>query len=227
MIDRENGHPFHPEEWYSLGELRLVATQIQETRRDDPVFSAILRAEEERWAKDWLEELWPLKVLADHKGFPDEDQFYWTPQAAADFELRTHERGLLKIQSTMAYPEWPVSVAKQGGHLHKLEMRQANKEGFAFLGGRVSQPTARGICTDARAWRTGIARALKNKLRREYTDLHLAVFAMGCAVHMVEMPFDQVVASAIEEVGTPDCKRIFEQIYVFDAQPGLFFELGR
>jgi hypothetical protein len=217
-------HPFRPCEWYKLGELRRAAAEVHRARRADPALSAMMRVQSERWAKDWTEELLPLKLLADHKGFSDESEFCWTPSAAADFTLRIDSDLMIKLQCTMAYAEWPDSIGKQGGHRHKLEMAQSNKEGFSFRGGRVTEPTARGPCTDAVAWRTGIANALKKKLRPEYAGLYLAIFAMGCAIDMVDLSFEQVVSSAIEQAGRAECERIFGGLYVFDAPAGLFFE---
>jgi hypothetical protein len=221
-----SGHPFRPGEWYTLGELKRFAAEIHRARRADPTLSAMMRAQSEKWAKEWTEELYPLSVLVDHKAFSDADKFCWTPDAAADFTLRIGHDGTIKVQNTMAFAEWPDSIGKQGGHLHKLEMLQSNKEGFAYLGGRVTEPTVLDPCTDADAWRNGIANALKKKLRPEYVGLYLAIFAQGCAVHMIETPFEQVVSSAIEQAGRGECQRIFGGLYVFDAPSGLFFELS-
>jgi hypothetical protein len=218
-------NPFHQGYWYTVGELRRIAAELHAARKMDPALSAMMRAQSERWAKDWIEELYALKVLADHKGFPDADTFCWTPRAAADFIVRVGDGEPINIQCTMAYAEWPDSIARQGGHLHKLEMKQSNKDGYAYLGGRVTEPTVLDPDKDALAWRTGIAKALKNKLRREYSGLHLAIFAQRCAVHMVETPLEQVVLSAIEEVGKEECQRIFARLYVFDAPAGVFFEM--
>ena len=218
-------NPFYPGKWYTVGELRRVAAQLQSARQMDPALSAMMRVQSQRWAKDWTEELHALKVLADHKAFADADTFCWTPSDAADFIVHVGEGEPINIQCTMAYAEWPDSVAKQGGHLHKLEMKQSNKEGFAFLGGRITEPTVLDPETDALAWRAGIAKALKNKLRREYTGLHLAIFAQGCAVHMIETPLEQVALSAIDEADKEECQRIFSRLYVFDAQAGVFFEM--
>jgi hypothetical protein len=221
-----SAHPFQVGQWYALGELRRVAAEIHSGRRADPALSAMMRAQSEKWAKEWTEELYPLSVLADHKALSDADKFCWTPDAAADFTLRIGHDRTIKVQNTMAFAEWPDSIGQQGGHLHKLEMLQSNKEGFAFLGGRVTEPTVLDPHTDADAWRDGIANALKNKLRPEYAGLYLAIFAQGCAIHMVETSFEQVVSSAIEQVGQPECQRIFGGLYVFDSPPGLFFELA-
>jgi hypothetical protein len=221
-----NGHPFRPGSWYELGELRRVVAEMHLARRADPALSAMMRAQSRKWAKEWTEELYPLCVLADHKAFADDDRFCWTPDGAADFTLRLCHGGTIKVQNTVAFAEWPDSVGEQGGHLHKLEMLQTNKKGFAYLGGRVTEPTVRDPFTDADAWRNGIANALKKKLRPEYAGLHLAIFAQRCSVHMIETSLEQVASSAVEQVGRAECQRIFGGLYVFDSPPGLFFELS-
>jgi hypothetical protein len=184
----------------------------------------MMRVQSEKWAKDWNEEIYPLKVFADHKALSDDAEFYWTPEGAADFTIRAGDGEIIKIQSTMAYTELPDSIAKQGGHLNKLEMIQFNKEGHSFPGGLVSQPNALDANTDVEAWQRGIAKALSNKLRLEYTGFHLLIFARGCRFNTIDFPFEQVVTPAIEQVGTAVCERVFDALYVFDDQPSAFFE---
>jgi hypothetical protein len=157
----------------------------------------MMRVQSEKWAKDWNEEIYPLKVFADHKALSDDDEFCWTPDVAADFTICADDGETLKIQSTMAYAELPDSIAKQGGHLHKLEMIQFNKEGHCFRGGLVSQPNALDVDADVEAWQRGIARALSNKLRPEYTGMHLLIFARRCRFSTIDFSFDQVVMPAI------------------------------
>ena len=221
-----SGHPFRPGEWYTLGELRRVAAEIHRARRADPALSAMMREQSDKWAKDWNEELYPLKVFADHKALSDDDEFCWTPDVAADFTIRSRGK-TIKIQSTMAYVEWGDSIAKQGGHLHKLEMRQSNKVGHSFPGGLVNEPKARSPDADVDAWRRGIAKAVKGKLKARYAGIHLLIFARRCRFNTIDFPFEQVVAPAIEEAGTAECERIFAGLYVFDDQPPAIFELRR
>jgi hypothetical protein len=219
-----SGHKFSPGEWYTLAELRRVAEEIIRTRQADPALSAMMRVQSERWAKDWNEEIYPLKVFADHKELSDDDEFCWTPDAAADFTIRSNDE-LMKIQNTMAYVEWEGSVAKQGGHLHKLEMHQSNKVGHSFPGGLVSEPRARSPETDIAAWRRGIAKAVKGKLKPRYAGIHLLIFARRCRFDTIDFPFEQVVAPAIEQAGRIECGRIFAGLYVFDDQPPAIFEV--
>jgi hypothetical protein len=121
----------------------------------------------EKWAKDWNEELYPLKVFADHKGLSDEAEFCWAPDDVADFTIRANDK-TIKFQITLAFAEWEDSIAEQGGHIHKLELIQPNKEGHSFPGGLVSEPKARSAQTDVDAWRRGIAKAVKQKLKPRY-----------------------------------------------------------
>jgi hypothetical protein len=111
--ERMCAHPFQAGKWYRLDELRRVAAQMIGARQADPALSAMMRVQSEKWAKDWNEELCPLKVFADHKALSDDDEFCWTPVAAADFIVRA-TKSTIKIQSTMAYAEWNNSIAKQG-----------------------------------------------------------------------------------------------------------------
>jgi hypothetical protein len=176
------------------------------------------------WAKSWNEELYPLKVLADHK-WSDDDRFCWTPDVAADFKIRTSEAEI-KIQCTMAYPEWANSVGTQGGHVRKLELIQSNKVGRCFLGGRVYEPKARGAHEDVEACRRGITKALKNKLKPDdagkYQGCHLLIFAPRFRFHTIDFEFWRVIVPATEQV--PMWKREFEGLYVCDDDPLAFVE---
>lgn len=81
--ERVAAHPFQAGKWYRLGELRRVAAEMIGARQADPALSAMMRVQSAKWAKDWNEELYPLKVFADHKALSDDDEFCWTPDATA------------------------------------------------------------------------------------------------------------------------------------------------
>jgi hypothetical protein len=224
LVIRMNKVPFLSGKWYKLGDLRSFAKENLRNRQEDRTFSAAMRKQPEKWIKDWNEEIYPLKVFVDHKALSDDAEFCWTPDSSADFTIRSNER-TIKIQNTMAYAEWKNSSAKQGGHLHKLEMVQANKVGHSFPGGLVSEPSARSAETDVEAWRRGITKAVKRKLKSKYSGVHLLIFARRCRFQTIDFPFEQVVAPAIEVVGRSECERIFAGLYVFDDQPSAIFEL--
>ena len=221
-----NAYHFQAGKWYRFGELRRVTSEILRARQGDQAFSAMMREQPEKWMKDWNEEFYPLKVFADHKALPDNAKFCWTPDAAADFTVRSRCKRM-RLQSTMAYAEWEHSVAKQGGHLHKLEMIESNRAGHSFPGGLVSQPVARSEETDIDAWRRGIAKAVKGKLKPRYAGIHLLVFAPRSRFQTIELPYERLVTPAIEAAGKAECERIFAGLYVFDDQPPAIFELKR
>jgi hypothetical protein len=205
-------------EWYTIGHLREVASGIIGDRQKDPALSAKLRTQlrsEVPWAKSWNEELFPLKLLADHKKFLDADMFRWTPEGVADFEIRA-AGAVIKIQSTMAYPEWSVTVSQRGGHVHHREMKNVNAVGHSFGGGLVSVPRARGYEEDLRAWRSGIRTALAGKLKPKYAGCGLLIFARGCRFNTIDFSFEEVVTPALTEVGTATWGQVFETLYVLD-----------
>jgi hypothetical protein len=209
------GHPFHEGEWYPIRELRAVEAEMQCKRKADPDLSAKMRENALPWAKSWNEELRPFKLFVDQKKISDEDTFCWTPAGAYDFELRSH-REAVRIQSTMAYAERHGTIGKQGGHVHKLEMRHYNTHGYAYGGGLISAPKARSEVDDVQAWRLGIERSLRKKLRPGYAGCRLLIFAPRCGIDTVDFDFKQVVVPAIEAVGRAAWERVFKGIYILD-----------
>jgi hypothetical protein len=219
--------PFRQEQWYTIGQLRTVAAGILRARQSDRQLSAKLRTQRQReipWAKSWNEELYPLKLLADHTGMDDGAAFCWTPFGAADFEIRVGGNPI-KIQSTMAYAERQGTIGKQGAHVHQLEMEKFNADGFCFGGGLVSEPRASSPEEDADAWRAGIARALSKKLRPEYAGCRLLIFTPKCNFDTIDLEFEQVVTPAIEQVGKVAWENVFDGLYVLDERA--FIEIRR
>lgn len=222
-------HPFLPNQTYTFARLRAEAAKILSDRQGDPALSAKLRTQrrtEAPGAKAWNEELCPLRVLADHMRLSDDDTFIWTPDGAADFELRT-PTGIIKIQVTMAYPEWSVTVGQRGGYIHNRQMEKYNTYGYCFGGGLISSPRVRGPEEDLRAWRAGIKSALTNKLQTKSLGCRLLIFARGCWFNMIDFPFAEVVTPAVHDVGTDVWRRAFETIYIVDSHATAFTEVLR
>ena len=87
-----------------------------------------------------------MHALVGPTGLAADTTFSWTPVGAADFEFRSGER-TIRLQCTTAHTQ-PNSLGEQGGHLRKLEMREANGERFNWRGGRVSEPAVQAQVTD-------------------------------------------------------------------------------
>jgi hypothetical protein len=222
--------PFEPGKPDSIGQLRVVAAMILEARQQDRRLSAMMRAPiktELPWAKAWNEELFPLKFLADHMRLSDDETFTWTPDGAFDFEISVAGKAI-RIQSTMAYPEWSVASGGRGaGYVHSREMRQYNEHGLSYGGGLVSKPNARGYEEDLRAWRAGIKTALKSKLHLRCEGCRLLIFAGKCQFDNIDFDFAEVVMPAIDEVGRALWGKTFEGIYVVDTLASAFVEVLR
>ena len=221
------GHQFQQGKPYSIGQLRIVAAEIIRARQLDQSLSAMMRTPNRTglpWAKSWNEELFPLKLFADHTKLPDHATFEWTPDGAADFEVRV--RGdVIRLQNTMAYPEWSVAAGQRGGYIRHREMKQYNANGYSYGGGFVSRPRARGTDEDLAAWRSGIKAALTAKLNLRCAGCRLLIFASGCQFDTIDFDFEEVVMPAIDQVGNATWGRSFEAIYVLDAPESALVEV--
>jgi hypothetical protein len=216
--------PFLPGQPYTIGELRRAANRILKDRQCDPALSAKFRTQlrsDISWAKSWNEEFFPLALFADRIGLADEDTFRWTPDAAADFTI-TSSRETIALQCTMAHPVWTAARGMPPGQVHHLEMRQFNTAGYSYRGGLVSQPCARGLDEDLRAWRSAISSALRNKLKPGYETCRLLIFARGCQFDTIDFDFIEVVRPAIEAIGREMWERYFQSIYVMDSPSAAF-----
>jgi hypothetical protein len=86
----------------------------------------------------------------------------------------------------------------------------------------ITEPCARSLKEDLRAWRSAITRALRNKLKPGYEGCRLLIFAPGCAVDLIDFEFEKVVAPAVDAVGGDNWRRCFATVYVLDTQPTAF-----
>ena len=174
--------PFREGEWYSVRELRETAANILARTASDEEFAAAMRVPEPKlypWSKFWMEEIFPCWRLATELGLSDDDSFKWTPVGPADVEFQTDGRAV-KIQCTTAYAERVGTIAKQGGHLRSLEMKQSNATGIVWLGGGLTTPRTVDVDEDREAWRVGIANAIQKKLKPDYRGCWLLIYAPQC-----------------------------------------------
>lgn len=203
---------------YNFGKIRALSNKLLIDRENNQELSKLMRIRG-GWCKAWREEFSPLLVLADYKGFPNEDRLRWTPDDIADF-IVTHDNICIKIQCTMAYPE--RLCGKKPGHVHRKEMDELNENGFFFGGGGIQTPKVRSDEENVFAWRSGIRSALTNKLDIRYAGCTLLIFAHGCRFDTIDLAFDKVVSPVLKDVGEPDWRSIFHAIYVVDSDG--FFE---
>ena len=127
-------YPLVPGQCYSVASLREAEDVLLAQRQADQKLSDRLRVQDRKeieWAKIRNEEWSPLRLLADGLRIGGSVTFCWTPDGAADFEIKA-DSGTLKIQCTMAYDQLrtPKYV---GGHLHHKEMLYGRKNGFYLV----------------------------------------------------------------------------------------------
>jgi hypothetical protein len=139
---------------------------------------------------------------------------------------RLHDSGLNR-RHLMAYPIWTAAGGKPAGQIPHLEMRQYNTNGHSYRGGLVSEPCARNLEEDLKAWRFAISGALSKKLRPGYEACRLLIFAAACQFDTIDFDFEEVVRPALEEVGSKNWERYFDTIYVIDAPRSAFCAFHR
>ncbi len=220
--------PFSEGIWYPVRDLRAAARRIVEKTGSDAGFAAATRVNDQKahpWAKAWMEEIFPASRLAEELGLLDDDLFKWTPEGAADVEFRGGGE-TIKIQCTMAYAERLGTVAKQGGHLRKLEMEESNATGMVWLGGGLKRPQVVDVGEDREAWRIGVSNAIRNKLKPDYRGCRLLIYAPRCSFDLVGGDdFRNVVIHAADRIGRAEWGAVFERVYVVDGWRGTFVEL--
>jgi hypothetical protein len=219
-MTRRSIYPLEHDRLYTVGELREAEAMLLADRQADQDLSTRLRVQDRKeidWAKIRNEEWSPLMLLCDGLGLDDAAAFRWTPSGAADFVIASGEN-TLNVQCTMAYDE-PEDAKYKRGHLHHLEMKHQEENGFFFGGGGISEPTARDVMEQLVTWRAGIVRAVESKLAKTNylgQQLDLLVYARQCSFDLIDFSLAEVVALALDAIGNSRWRAVFENIYVVD-----------
>jgi hypothetical protein len=219
-MTRRSIYPLDHDRLYTIGGLREAEAMLLADRQADQNLSSRLRVQDRKeidWAKLRNEEWSPLMLLCDGLGLDDADTFRWTPAGAADFVIASGENAL-NVQCTMAYDE-PEDAKYKRGHLHHLEMKHQEANGFFFGGGGISEPTARDVMEQLVTWRSGIVRAVESKLAKTNylgQQLDLLVYARQCSFDLIDFSLAEVVAPALDAIGNSRWRAVFENIYVVD-----------
>jgi hypothetical protein len=213
--------PFLRGHKYAFAELRAFEAALRETRQHDAVFSGDLRSNRFPWAKTRNEELLPIGLLADQKGFADEDKFALMPEGhSTDVQVYTG-RQTARYQITVADPSWDDSgPGRRGGYLHHLRMERLRLGEPAFGGANtrkengiiVSEPHARDVCDDINACRCRLIDAIKRKQVHDGTGCTLLIYARGYRFLLIDVDVSELVANAVRQAGT----MTFERVCVVD-----------
>lgn len=225
----EIGFPFLRGQKYAFGELRAFEAALLKARQQDAAFSGDLRSNRISWAKTRNEELLPIGLLADHKGFADSDKFELMP-AGHSTDVQVYTGGhTTRYQITVADPAWDdSSPGSSGGYLHHLRMELLRLGGPAFGGVNtrkengiiVSKPHARDVQDDIDGCRRRLIEAIKRKQVHDGTGCTLLIYARGYRFLLIDVNVAELIANAVCQAGATR----FERVCVVDEH--FFWESG-
>jgi hypothetical protein len=115
---------------YTIGELREFERRFLTDRQHDKALSDAWRVPSTPELKRWVkirEETYPIKLLADHKAYPDDATFQLKPFAFPGVDAEVNlGREQFNLQITIADPIWASDNAKiqHGGYDNRLPGKQ-------------------------------------------------------------------------------------------------------
>jgi hypothetical protein len=215
--------PFLRGETHTFGELRAFEAALLKIRQEDSVFSGDLRSNKLPWAKTRNEELLPIVLLADHKGFANSEKFELM-SAGHPTDVTVYTGGRARpYQITVADPAWDLSGSgNSGGYLHHLRMERLRLGAPAFGGANtkkengiiVSEPYARSVQDDIDACRRPLIEAIKRKQAHDGSGCTLLIFARGYRFLLIDVNVAELVTDAACLAGANS----FERVCVVDAK---------
>ncbi len=206
--------PFEQDQTYTIGALRTFERELSAARQADKALSKEWRIPSTPGARRWgklREETYPIKLLADHKGYSDDATFRLKPYGfpALDAELSAGQEQFA-LQITIADPIWAREGAKvqHGGYDNRLVMEALNGQGFVHGPGGFRRDGDRIICDEmvkngsdgADACRKGIVAALARKSKADvHSATRLLIYTRAYTMQVVDEGYGHVVAEAIKE----------------------------
>jgi hypothetical protein len=221
--------PFLRGEKHTFSELRAFEAALLKIRQEDPVFSGDLRSNKLPWAKARNEELLPIVLLADHKGFADSEEFELMPEGHPTDVTVYAARNTRAYQITVADPAWDVSgPGSSGGYLHHLRMEQLRLGEPAFGGANtrkeygviVSEPHARNVQDDIDACRRRLVEAIKRKRTHDGTGCTLLIFARGYRFLLIDVDVAELVADVVYQAAASKFERfcVLDEKFLWESQ---------
>jgi hypothetical protein len=206
--------PFERDQTYTIAALRTFESALSAARQADKALTYEWRVpstpEMRRWGKI-REETYPIKLLADHRGYSDDATFRLMPSGfpAIDANISSgHD--LFALQITIADPIWSDEGAKikHGGYDNRLLMEGLNRQGVVHGSGGFRRDGDMIVCDEmvkdgsdgADACRKGIVAALARKSK---PDVHMAtrllIYTRAHAMQVVDEGYGNVIAEAVRE----------------------------
>ena|SRR5579885_695354 len=221
--------PFEHGPTYTIGALRMFERDLSAARQADRALSNAWRIpttpDMKRWGKI-REETYPIKLLADHKGYPDEATFQLRPVAFPGVDADIDARGeQFNLQITIADPIWGDADARvqHGGYDNRLLLEALNRQGFVHGSGNFRRDGDQIVCDEpvkggsdrADACRQALVAALTRKAKpKGQTAARLLIYARGFTVHIVDEGFATVAAEAVQKFEQISGQRVpFDAVY--------------
>jgi hypothetical protein len=231
--------PFERDREYSIRELRSFERALLFARQNDPEISASWRVPStphmKRCAKI-REETYPIKLMADHKEYPDDTSFRLAVSGHPGVDARIQSGGLgFDLQITIADPIWRASAKSlgYGGYDHRLTMEALNADGVV-VGSAGIRRTKDGRIVSSRpvhsfeeefeACRLGLVLALRRKISDLDQSRRLLTYARGYELRTLDFTFASVVSAAVEAVGLAAIKSAFHACYFVNERDYFFLE---
>jgi hypothetical protein len=229
--------PFESGETYTIGQLRGFERQLSLARQIDHNLSKAWRVPSSELMKRWCkirEETYPIKVLAEHKTYPDDATFRLMPfgNPSIDAEIAT-ETESFDLQITIADPTWigEDGLAQHGGYDHRLVMEALNQSGVVHgsasmrrVNGKiVSGLPVKSFEEEFQGCRQGLVTALRRKLGRGVKGCRLLIHARGYDLHTMDFSLEEVAKSAIGSIQAEIANSAFEAYYIVDEKNKCFF----
>jgi hypothetical protein len=220
--------PFGPDQDYSIGELRAFERELSIARQLDSNLSKAWRVPRTEQMKMWCkirEETYPIKLLAEHKLYPDDATFRLMPfgHPSVDAEI-TSQGENFDLQITIAAPAWisDDGAPQHGGYDHRLVMEELNRSGIVLgsasmrreNGKIVSGLPVKSFEQEFAGCRDGLVKAFQRKLGRGVKGCRLLIHARGYELHTMDFSLEDIAKSAIEFLRDEISKSAFETYYI-------------
>jgi hypothetical protein len=212
----------------------MFEKELRAARQADSNLSAAIRARKPSWGKLWTEELFPLWLYVNYNEKPDDDEFRIMSEGnPVDAELRALSGEVTRFQITMAYGE--RDPPRSGGYIASMEREGVNQGVPVFLGGGTNRDASGRIKSEPRvlspdrdhsAWRSGLVKAIQNKIDKAAIYAGsvdcLLVYAERLWFDLIDEDPRDVILSAIHE-SLPGAKTVpFRSLVVIGQNPSAY-----
>ena len=206
--------PFERGPTYTMADLRAFEQRLSQARKKDRALSNVWRIAKDEKMKRWIkirEGTYPIKLLADHKGYADDATFTLKPYGHRGNRCRNMsrraKRSIFKLLlRTRSGPIRAITV-QHGGYDHRLTLAALNRDGVLHGSGRlrrrgkeiISELPLTSVDDDRAACVKGLLGALIRKSNHRGEPCRLLIYGRTYLMHLIDSDFEGVVRSSMAE----------------------------